>query len=430
MPNVLPKGLFGRPDGIGIGAPLPAASVHATLPAATALSTVLQVWASDATGVPILVWSSSASAPTGVTIAWTGQSQVTVTWTPAAAPNLAADRYEVRRPSGAIAGTVTPGTGNTFVDNAPEPVNGAYTVVAMLDTVSAAPVASNTLNLSVAVTSLAAVWTVGTPSYAHVTWVAPAYGMPAQYAIYRNGVFRQYIAGNLLVFDDTSAPRGQSNSYRVHPVLGGTAEGTGATIAVNTPAAEPIVDVWTADTAFPGSLTFQFHSGGGANTGYEVDVYPDPSGPFAAIGAAIDAGSVASGSLRWHTGVGGQIRVRAMSTFGNSAYVTMGTKYPAPPTPTNVDISGAGPGPIVTWDPGSSSPGAAVTQTNYELGLITFTGGPSPGVWVTQLVAPVNSNVGQQGKATSGFTSPPYSARVRAISSKGVYSAYSATASM
>lgn len=227
MPNLLPLGVWGR-VGPDVGPALEMVQGWATAVGTTVPTEVLEVWAASASGVPVLVWSRDASAPTGVAASYSGTTQaVTVTWT-LPTPNKATS-FEIKRADGSVAGTVD-GALSTFVDVDPRALTGTYSVVGVINTTRSSSASSNSLSLANPPQSMAQTWdsVARGPS---LSWAAPTYGRPDFYNVYRDGVFLIQVPGNQTGYTHASFPPSSTHLYAVTAVLTGT-EGTAASVSV------------------------------------------------------------------------------------------------------------------------------------------------------------------------------------------------------
>lgn len=343
MPNVAPRGLFGRAQGVDTGPPSPAVEVVATGPGSTVPVPAVQVWASGPDGIPVLVWSATASPPTAAAAAYSGATgNVTITWTPAAVE--AADTYTVKRADGSVAGSVGVGV-NTLVDSSPRPLNGTYTVTASLGTVNAAPFATNSLTLAAAPASMSATFNAGTGNV-DVVWTHPAYGAPHNYQVRRDGVaFTPNLSGTSVSFTDTTPPRGAQPVYLVYPMLSGFLASNASDVE-NVPAMVPTSVALTVPSPPPVQrvvLTWAAPASG-VWTGFEVQKNVGGAGwvAHATVGSAVFTSTLDGVS----TSV--QMRVRALALGGASSYVTVG-----PVTPI-VDVTPPANATITSWKPESS----------------------------------------------------------------------------
>lgn len=322
MPNVPPMGVFGVGPGAA-AAPTEAVDAVATLPGETAPRNVLEIWATaPGSTVPKLVWSRTPGVPASPLTQAYSAGAVTVTWV---APTITKqDGYDIKRPDGTLAGSAAQGA-TSFVDSAPRPLNGAYTVTAKLGGLSGTPTATPTLNLAASAASVTAVWN-GT-SAVNVGWAHPAYGAPHNYGVYRNGVLLATLAGTSTSWVDAGPPRGTQPTYVVVPVLSGVNGGNAGSATVSVPAAAP-TSVGLSSPSVD-TLRLVWAAPAGTVTGYEVQRYVSSTGPWTAW-ATYGTGVFSSD---WGTAVSGYMRVRALSAGGASAWVQAGPVSPIPPLP-------------------------------------------------------------------------------------------------
>ena len=323
MPNLLPKGLWAR-IGPDRGTPVEPTSLHATIPGESSPRTVLEVWCSGPSGVPQLVWSSGPGAPTGVSATYNNNGKVTVAWTLPSTVNV--DAWEVRRPDGTIVGTVIPSV-TSLVDSAPKAQSGSYSVRGKLNGDYSTPAYSSTLNLTTGPTSVDATYSSGT-GRATITWAAPSWGTPTQYAVYRGSTLLGYVAGTVTTYVDTSVFNGQLHTYTVTARINAETSGSGSdTLGIPAlPPRNPFLvgpsfyypERWS-DTYGSGVYGHYFdwtQPAGGTWTGYEVQRFI--SGSWVAAGtttARDDWGPYASSNTE-------QARVRTLSAGGPSDWAT------------------------------------------------------------------------------------------------------------
>lgn len=270
MPNVPPKGLFGR-VAPGQGAGLAAVDLVATLVGETTPRNVLEVWGAGADRVPILVWARAAESPSVAPVISYSQGtfDVTVNWT--ALDPLRSDGYEIRRPDGSLAGTATQ-FDTEFVDTATRALTGSYTVAGVLGgVVDGTPASSNSLSLAAAPASASGTWDNG-GQYVALTWAQPSYGQPEAFHIYRNGAYIWEVPGYQLGFFDGDAPRGTQPTYTIYAVLSGTLGAGRTTAAVNVPAYPPNSINVTYDQGFPSPYTrhVSWNAPSGSRTGFTI----------------------------------------------------------------------------------------------------------------------------------------------------------------
>lgn len=317
MPNVPGKGVWGRPDGAGIGAPTEMVEGVATLPATTAPLGITQVWIGGPTGTPVLVWSAVATPPTGASAAFSAPTQVTVSWVPASI--LAADSYLIKRPDGSTAGTAVGGSTTSFIDPDPRPLTGSYTVTAQLGSVSAAPVATNSLNLAAQTQSLAA--TNGLTNRVDLTWAHPTYGQPDLYLVYRDGVYLGPLGGNVTAWNDTSIGAG-AYTYSIVAQLSGQVGGTAPSIVGTTIPTAP-TSVLTGYNNGNGQLEVIVNSSLPGGYQFELEIYTTNTPVWSAVGTISSNVPSYSGPYPGPvtTGMGWYIRARTLKNGQRSAWV-------------------------------------------------------------------------------------------------------------
>lgn len=329
MPNISPKGLFGRAGTSGAG--LAAIEVWGTLPGSTVVRAALEVWASGANGVPVLVWASAAGAPSAVTATYDANQNVVISWTPAAA----ADSYVVKRPDGS---TVTTVSTSYVTDMQPRALSGAYTVTPSLGAQTGSPVASNSLNLTTAPSAVTATLVSGQVQV-QVGWNHPAYGQPSVgYRIDRNGVTAATLGKTITTWTDTNPPAGQITTYAVVPLHNNSTTGTSGSDTEGVPAAVP-----TGVTLVPfgsNNLRLAWSHPSGSRTGYTVERNVSSWVAHQTLGSSILLSD-------WATSVPGSMRVRTDSAGGASAWVTLGPVAPGDPTPPGLAT-------ITSWKPETS----------------------------------------------------------------------------
>lgn len=123
MPNIVGRGLWGNPLNVP-AAPQPITSLLGSS-SGGAVADVSEVWASNAAGVPQLVWVRSAGAPSGVAATYlSGNGQVSLT-VALPGPVARADTIEVFRNDSTLVGTITVTDPTvlsyTLIDNQPQP---------------------------------------------------------------------------------------------------------------------------------------------------------------------------------------------------------------------------------------------------------------------------------------------------------------------
>lgn len=336
MPNVPPYGIFGWPTAF-VDA-LPATDVLHHNGTNWTDDEVTEVYSyiplDDHTGEWRLIWSRSAGSPASATIAYSTTApdgpRVEVSWVPSTP--LIADSYNVYRPDGSLAGSVSaPATG--LVDLNPRPLNGAYTVRGVLSGTQGPATATNTLDLTLApATASTAVVSNGLAnSSVDVSWTHNAVGRPDQYQVLRNDAVIGTVAGTVLTFNDPAPPRGTQPVYSVRAVLSTIAGGETDAAATNVGAAPPATATLTATTSPLSNLRLAWTApANGVVTGYEVETSTNGS-TWAAHSDDITPSD-------WSTTVSGWMRVRSTSLGGPSAWVVRGPVEPVnditpPPNP-------------------------------------------------------------------------------------------------
>lgn len=335
MPNILPKGLWGR-VGSSTGPGTPAIEIGATLLGETTTRLADQVWVGAAGGTPVIVWSATAGSPDSATAIYS-PTQVDLAWVPSD-PQVA-ESYNVRRPDGSLAGNVAaPGT--AFTDLNPRPLNGAYQIFGVLGGVeSAVGTATNVLDLRLQPASASTVVSGDGTATSSVTvnWTNNAAGRPDQWAIYRNGVLLTTIAGTILTVLDSNPPRGTMVDYEVRPVLSGI-EGLGLAAAATAVGAMPPTSVVQTATNPPlSNLRLTWAHPGGSRTAYHVERYQTGVGPWLNRGSGFDPSLTL---LDLPTSISHYQRIRTMSDGGPSAWVQVGPTEPindvTPPANANI----------------------------------------------------------------------------------------------
>lgn len=326
MPTLPGVTIVGRPDELGQGPGLTVIDAVAALPATTAPRPVLRIYAGKSNGTPRLVWASVAQPATGAARSYVAGGQVVITWTVGAV--IEADAFDVRRPDGSLVGTLTWSGVGTFVgtmtDTAPRPIGGSYTVTARLGGTSSAPTAAASLNLAADITGLSATWNGTTVT---LGWTAPSYGQPSSFNVYRlvgsSFVLAASVAGNLTAWDDTTPIHGDSNSYKVIPVLSGLEPDgfhVSTAVAVNATNPTPVSLTVASSPGLPGifQITFIWSDGPGVHTGYErYFILNGVDQATATTNSHVAAIAVAGGTTVY-------ARVRALSGGGPSSYVGLG----------------------------------------------------------------------------------------------------------
>jgi hypothetical protein len=330
MPNIPPHGLFARHNKTWKGAnAIYARDAGVWKPAIAVYAMKNGVWE--------LIWAASATSPTGVAITYT-QGQVNVAITPST-PAIA-DSYNIYRPDGSLAGTIPYGPSPSFVDANPRPLTGSYTVFGVLNGAQApAGTTSNSLDLTLQARNLAGVL-VG--SDVQLTWDPALAGSPDSWNVYRVvGGVPQLIVSNLIVttYTDTNAAPGADHIYIVQPILSGIA-GTTATINVQSPIGVPTSVTLVASGTSNLRLSWGAPSAG-TPTGYEVETSTDGST------WAPHADNVSPSDWATTTSTG-YMRVRALSSGGSSAWVTLG------PVAAINDITPPPNATLTSWKPESS----------------------------------------------------------------------------
>lgn len=400
MPNVAPRGLFGR----AAGAVSAATHVYATLPGETVPSEALEVWCSGPDGVPHLVFATTPGAPDSVDADYAA-GVVLVTWVAAAA----ADGHVVRRPDGSTVATVT-GSVSSVVDPSPRAGTGGYTVTASLSGVpgSSAGTESDPLPLADPVTSLAAA-IVGTG--VQLGWAHPSYGQPPiGYRVQRAGVTIATVSPTLTTWTDLSPLVGTATTYSVTPVFHASTAGAAATVAVSVPAAAPASVTLAAVGA--NSLRLAWAHPAGPRTGYEVETQ-EVGGAWTALSTPASTVTQAS----WATTVSGSMRVRTLAAGGASAWVEVGPIAPgstaAPATAT-----------ITSWKPEASYGRMVVRATMPTSPTLTayrvWIDGPSGGY--TDRSGWINTSPGASvsGQYVSGAAGETWNVKIETRNTAGV----------
>lgn len=206
---------------------------------------VQRVWVWDpnagASGSWQVAWANGATAnPTSVTIAYaTGPTRVTVSWT-LPSPRTA-DSYNVYRPDGSFVGTAG-ATATSLVDQDPRPLNGAYTVKAVLGGGEVAVGAnSNTLNLNLAPATFTGTWDA-VNQRVNFGGTANALGAPDSWNFYRATPDGSFVgsappAPGPQGYDPLPGGihRGYQIQYLCRAVLSGIEAAAGTTVTVNVP---------------------------------------------------------------------------------------------------------------------------------------------------------------------------------------------------
>lgn len=331
MPNVPPKGAWGRPD-IGLGAATELVDSVATIIGETTPRNVLEIWVGDDTGVPVLVWVRVPDGPASATVGYVAGTpaalgKAAVSWVPLSP--LRSDSYRVDRPDGSVVGTAAQGAVG-LDDTAPRPLNGTYKVYSLLaGLVDATPAVTSAINLTQNPASFTAALVDNRPSggaiYNHLVWTAPGYGKPHQYQIWRNGVFYVTVSGDTTSYDDTGMIMGSTMSYTVYPVLSGIKNATGLTAAVAVPTdpptsvvlSNPAADTLRLSWVPPGQYSY-----------FEIQKYDNTVGVWQAYNTTTGT------SIDWTTPNPGYMRVRTVSANGvASGWVQAGPVTPKPPAP-------------------------------------------------------------------------------------------------
>lgn len=310
----------------------------ATLPGQTLPVQVKEAWTALANGVPVLVWASQPKAPVSATAAYTHtpSPRVTVTWTLAVPP--IAESYEIKRPDGSLAGTVGIGV-TSYVDTAPRPLSGAYRVEATLAGAPNVGVATNSLDLG-APPILTAAWAV---SQVNLTWSHPAFGIPGNYQVERNGApVSPLLAGVAASWQDTAPLRGTVTSYTLRVVLSGL-NGGSDTENVNVPAVEVPTLQWAATNPPIQTLRATWSHPTGERTGYEVQKNVGGAGWVA---HATFGPETTTTDLTGSTSA--QIRIRTLSAGGPSGWITSAVVAPI------IDVTAPADPYNVSWKPESS----------------------------------------------------------------------------
>ncbi len=331
MPNVSPKGLWGR-VGPDIGTPAAPVALHGTIPGENTPRTVREVWASGADGVPQLVWIAAPAAPTGVSAAYQNNGTVVITWMLPSVPDV--ETYEVKRPNGTIVGTVS-ATTSTITDTSPQAVSGSYSVRGYLNGEYSAPAYSNSLNITTGPTSLAGSYSTSTLKTT-LTWAAPALGTPTSYEVRRNGTLIGTVPGSTLSYVDAGVYPGELHTYSVTAKVNAASAGSAEVqVAV---AARACTDPYLVAPSFyypqrrAGTYTtnvlgFYFdwiHPPAGSFTGFEVQRYIGGSWVAAGI-----IGPWPDDFGPYPSSVPEAARVRALSNGGPSDWITSPVRNPS-----------------------------------------------------------------------------------------------------
>lgn len=343
MPNIAPNGVWGRGQGTS-GLPTPMIEGVATLPGETTARQVIEVWVGRPDGTPVIVWSLTAGSPASATASYT-PTAVTVSWVPSTP--LIADSYNVRRPDGSLVANVPPGA-TSFVDESPLPLSGPYRVFGVLAGVqSSFGTPTNTLDLRLQPASVTADVINGGATDQSVTlsWTQPTLGRPDGWQVFRDGSLVSAHAGTVTSISGVYAPAGANVTYQVRAVLSGAVSALPATVTVGVPPLPPTNVTLTATTDPLSNLRLTWAHAAGGRTGYEIDTWAAPSGPWTSNGPAGPNETVRD----WPTEVAGHMRIRSVADgIGVSQWV-----YAGPTSPIN-DITPPADATITSYTPEAS----------------------------------------------------------------------------
>lgn len=273
-----------------------------------------------------VIWARTGGSPVSATASYS-PTEVEINWV--LANPLIADGYRIRRPDGSVAGTVNNPNVTTFTDANPRPLNGTYTVCALLAGQESETCAvTNSLDLrfdgfNASVTIL----NNGSDSpQAQVSWSHPAVGRADNYRIYRgSGAYLGQVAGTVTSFTTNSISPGHENNYYVRAVLSGTVAPGQSTLATANVFPRPPRNVSLVATNPPlSNLRIQWNPPVGTYGGFQTQMR-HAGDPF---GATANHGSGAR-HRDWGTTQNGYGRVRStVAGIGNSDWVTVGPTAP------------------------------------------------------------------------------------------------------
>lgn len=394
MPNVLPRGLFGRDLALGIGGATEPVQLAATAVGSTVPVPVLQVWCGSPTGVPVLVWSSTASPPTGVTATYTaGSHSVLVAWSPAVL--LTADSYNVFRPDGSLVGSTAT---SSLTDGSPRPLVGSYTVVAKLGNVSAAPVASNSLDLRPDPVTAVAIYY--SPTQVNVSWTRNASRKADRFDVYRpGGAFAGSVSSrDATAFTDTEPNPVNGQYYVVAVEVNGGVSSAAAYSNMLDLSGQTQGFSYSALQDNSGNATVYWSPPGyGLPDYYNVYVDNVYQGP---LGAGVTSWSFGStpGTVR-------AVNIQAVLTGQASGYPGVTVYVPAA-QPTNVSFAydGSTSGVIAPVGRFDDAPGVV---SDYEAQGQAYQSGPPFEPWSTfQVDDPHLASAGSPKRWLSSYNSP------------------------
>lgn len=290
-----------------------------------------------------VIWARTGGSPVSATASYS-PTEVEINWV--LASPLIADGYRIRRPDGSVAGTVNNPNVTTFTDANPRPLNGTYTVCALLAGQESETCAvTNSLDLrfdgfNASVTIL----NNGSDNpQAQVSWSHPAVGRADNYRIYRGGgAYLGQVAGTVTSFTTTSIAPGHENNYYVRAVLSGTIAPGQSTLATANVFPRPPRNVTLTATNPPlSNLRIGWDAPSGTYEGFQTQMRH--------VGDSFGATQNHGSSVRhrdWGTTQSGYGRVRStVAGIGNSDWVTTGQATPINDVtpPPNVAVISYGP---------------------------------------------------------------------------------------
>lgn len=387
MPNVSPKGVFGRHAGVW----KPPAAIYARSAATWKKVTHVYCYRN---GAWQLIYASDPVAPATATAAWLAPHSVKITWTPPAVNSNSS--WIVRRSDNSIVATVPVGT-LTVTDLTPlltstatgNKTLAAYTVEGTDGTTSSAKASTNTVtwNLDPATQTNVVTYPNATTSAVKVSWTPNAtYGEPDGWKVWEataGWINTTPLAGSVRSFDVTAQGRGVQQNYRAVPFSKNAAgtwvqAGNDTNTVANLKATTPVSLSLTATSSPLSNLRLTWASGGGTVTAYEVETSTN--------GTTWAASADDVSPSDWTTSVAGYMRVRATSPGGVSDWAQAGPKTPI------LDTTGPAPSNITSFKPESSygrmvvrgtwsaSSDAKSGQIFYKIGSGSYVSvwGPSP----------------------------------------------------